>query len=84
MSSAQIAALRNARKTGDRDTETAPEAEKAGEGKQVMKWKLLMLTLGQMPVYLAPVNVDDDGGGDNIDDDDPENQIGRASCRERV
>ena len=39
-----------------------------------MNWKLLMLTLGQMPVYLAPVDVDDDGGGDNIDDDDPENQ----------
>ena len=38
-----------------------------------MNWKLLMLTLGQMPVYLAPVDVDD-GGGDNIDDDDPENQ----------
>ena len=41
----------SARKNGDRDTETAPEAEKAGEGKQVMNWKLLMLTLGQMPVY---------------------------------
>ena len=39
-----------------------------------MNWKLLMLTLGQMPVYLAPVDVDDDGGGDNTDDDDPENQ----------
>ena len=39
-----------------------------------MNWKLLMLTLGQMPVYLAPVDVDDEGGGDNIDDDDPENQ----------
>ena len=38
-----------------------------------MNWKLLMLTLGQMPVYLAPVDVDDEGGGDN-DDDDPENQ----------
>ena len=37
-----------------------------------MNWKLLMLTLGQMPVYLAPVDVE--GGGDNIDDDDPENQ----------
>ena len=36
-----------------------------------MNWKLLMLTLGQMPVYLAPVN--DEGGGGN-DDDDPENQ----------
>ena len=39
-----------------------------------MNWKLLMLTLGQMPVYLAPVDVDDEGGGDNDDDDDPENQ----------
>jgi len=39
-----------------------------------MNWKLLMLTLGQMPVYLAPVDVNDEGGGDNIDDDDPENQ----------
>ena len=38
-----------------------------------MNWKLLMLTLGQMPVYLAPVD-DDNGGGDNIDDDDPDNQ----------
>ena len=38
-----------------------------------MNWKLLMLTLGQTPVYLAPVDVDDEGGGDN-DDDDPENQ----------
>ena len=39
-----------------------------------MNWKLLMLTLGQMPVYLAPVDVDDEGGGDNDDIDDPENQ----------
>jgi len=39
-----------------------------------MNWKLLMLTLGQMPVYLAPVDVDDVGGGDNDDIDDPENQ----------
>ena len=39
-----------------------------------MNWKLLMLTLGQMPVYLAPVDVDDEGGGDNDDIDDLENQ----------
>ena len=39
-----------------------------------MNWKLLMLTLGQMPVYLAPVDVDDEGGGDNDDIDDTENQ----------
>ena len=39
-----------------------------------MNWKLLMLTLGQMPVYLAPVDVDDKGGGDNDDIDDLENQ----------
>ena len=39
-----------------------------------MNWKLLMLTLGQMPVYLAPVDVDDEGGGDNDDIDNPENQ----------
>ena len=39
-----------------------------------MNWKLLMLTLGQMPVYLAPVDVDNEGGGDNDDIDDTENQ----------
>lgn len=39
-----------------------------------MNWKLLMLTLGQTPVYLAPVDVDDEGGGDNDDIDDTENQ----------
>ena len=39
-----------------------------------MNWKLLMLTLGQMPVYLAPVDVDYEGGGDNDDIDDTENQ----------
>ena len=39
-----------------------------------MNWKLLMQTLGQMPVYLAPVDVDDEGGGDNDDIDDLENQ----------
>ena len=39
-----------------------------------MNWKLLMLTLGQTPVYLAPVDVGDEGGGDNDDIDDPENQ----------
>ena len=45
-----------------------------------MNWKLLMLTLGQMPVYLAPVD-DDDGGGKvedtsdiNADDDDLEDE----------
>jgi len=37
-----------------------------------MNWKLLMLTLGQMPVYLAPV--DDEGGGGGDDDNAPEDQ----------
>ncbi len=35
-----------------------------------MNWKLLMLSLGQMPVYLAPVD-DEKGGG--APEDDPEN-----------
>ena len=35
-----------------------------------MNWKLLMLTLGKMPVYLAPV--DDERGG-AASEDDPEN-----------
>ena len=75
LSSAKIAALRNARKTGDRDTETAPEAEKAGEGTSHMNHDEDETDIDdQLENEESETDEEDTELDDENGDDEPENQ----------